>query len=105
MPASVSPWAPANVGGLVLAPARSNYDDRDADDEARSRLAAQRDRGSFSAVQVFAAGPGDDHHHRRPMVILLGPSYLQTTAASGVSHRTPWWTATTDPRVGGGGVQ
>ena len=48
-----------NVIRIAEDRARSNYDDRDADDETRSRLAAQRDRGSFSAVQVFAAGPGD----------------------------------------------
>ena len=48
-----------NVTRIAEDRARSNFDDRDADDEARSRIAAQRDRGYFAAVQVFAAGPGD----------------------------------------------
>ncbi len=48
-----------NVTRIAEDRARSNFDARDADDEARSRIAAQRDRGSFAAVQVFAAGPGD----------------------------------------------
>ena len=37
----------------------SNYEDRDADDLVRPLVAAQRDRGDFHAVQVFAEGPGD----------------------------------------------
>ena len=48
-----------NVTRIAEGRASSNFDDRDADDEARARIAAQRDRGSFAAVQVFAAGPGD----------------------------------------------
>ena len=37
----------------------ANYDDRDADSLVRPLVAAQRERGDFFAVQVFAAGPGD----------------------------------------------
>ena len=48
-----------NVTRIAADRARSNYDDRDADDEVRRRIAAQRDRGAFAAVQVFAEGPGD----------------------------------------------
>ena len=48
-----------NVTRIAEDRARSNFDDRDADDEARARIAAQRGRGAFAAVQVFAAGPGD----------------------------------------------
>ena len=48
-----------NVTRIAEDRARSNFDDRDADDEARSRITAQSDRGSFATVQVFAAGPGD----------------------------------------------
>ena len=48
-----------NVTRIAADRASSNYDDRDADDEARRRIGAQRDRGAFAAVQVFAEGPGD----------------------------------------------
>ncbi len=48
-----------NVTRIAADRAGSNYDDRDADDEARRRIANQRDRGAFAAVQVFAEGPGD----------------------------------------------
>ena len=48
-----------NVTRIADDRARSNFDDRDADDEARARITAQRDRGAFTAVQVFAEGPGD----------------------------------------------
>ena len=48
-----------NVTRIAADRASSNYDDRDADDEVRRRIGAQRGRGDFSAVQVFAAGPGD----------------------------------------------
>ncbi len=37
----------------------SNLSDHDADDEVRARIGAQRNRGAFGAVQVFAEGPGD----------------------------------------------
>ena len=37
----------------------SNYDERDADDLVRPLISAQRERGDFFAVQVFAEGPGD----------------------------------------------
>ena len=48
-----------NVTRIADDRARSNFDDRDADDETRARINAQRDRGAFTAVQVFAEGPGD----------------------------------------------
>ena len=48
-----------NVTRIAADRAGSNYDDRDADDEARRRIANQRNRGAFAAVQVFAEGPGD----------------------------------------------
>ena len=48
-----------NVTRVAADRAASNYTDRDADDEVRVRIAGQRDRGNFSAVQVFAEGPGD----------------------------------------------
>ena len=48
-----------NVTRIAADRASSNYDDRDADDEVRRRIGAQRDRGAFAAVQVFAEGPGD----------------------------------------------
>ena len=48
-----------NVTRIAADRTRSNYTDRDADDEVRRRIAAQRDRGAFAAVQVFAAGSGD----------------------------------------------
>ena len=48
-----------NVTRIADERARSNFDDRDADDETRTRITAQRDRGAFTAVQVFAEGPGD----------------------------------------------
>ena len=48
-----------NVTRLAADRANSNYKDIDADDEVRQRIDAQRDRGSFAAVQVFAEGPGD----------------------------------------------
>ncbi len=48
-----------NVTRIAEDRARSNYTDRDADDEVRTRIACQRDRGAFAAVQVFAEGPGD----------------------------------------------
>ncbi len=47
-----------NVTRLAADRANSNVTDRDADDEVRTRLAKQG-RDPFSAVQVFAAGPGD----------------------------------------------
>ncbi len=48
-----------NVTRIAADRAGSNYDDRDAVDEARRRIANQRNRGAFAAVQVFAEGPGD----------------------------------------------
>ena len=48
-----------NVTRIAADRAASNYSDRDADDEVRDRIAAQRDRGNFVAVHPFAAGPGD----------------------------------------------
>ena len=48
-----------NVTRIAADRAGSNYDHRDADDEVRHRIARQRDRGAFAAVQVFAEGPGD----------------------------------------------
>jgi hypothetical protein len=39
--------------------AASNYTDRDADDEVKARVATQTNRGNFSAIQIFAEGPGD----------------------------------------------
>ena len=48
-----------NVTRIAADRAASNYTDRDADDEVKRRLGGQSDRGSFSAVQVFAEGPGD----------------------------------------------
>lgn len=48
-----------NVTRVAADRAASNYTDRDADDEVRRRISAQSDRGNFSAMQVFAEGPGD----------------------------------------------
>ncbi|MDE0115147.1 MAG: DUF499 domain-containing protein [bacterium] len=48
-----------NVTRMAADRAASNYNDDHADDEVKDRLANQRDRGDFNAVQVFAAGPGD----------------------------------------------
>ena len=48
-----------NVTRIAEDRARSNFDERDANDETRARITAQRDRGAFTAVQVFAEGPGD----------------------------------------------
>ncbi len=48
------------VTRLAADRAASNYDDRDADEEVRKRILAQAaDRAKFSAVQIFAEGPGD----------------------------------------------
>ncbi len=48
-----------NVTRLAADRAASNFDDRDADGLVKARITTQRDRGSFSAMQVFAEGPGD----------------------------------------------
>lgn len=48
-----------NVTRMAADRAASNYTDNHADDEVKVRLANQRDRGDFTAVQVFAEGPGD----------------------------------------------
>jgi len=48
-----------NVARMAKDRAESNFGDYDADDEVGRRLRWQQDRGSFSAVQVFAEGPGD----------------------------------------------
>jgi len=48
-----------NVTRVAADRAASNYTDRDADDEVKARIATQRDRGNFSAIQIFAEGPGD----------------------------------------------
>ena len=48
-----------NVTRMAADRAASNYTDNHADDEVKVRLANQRDRGDFAAVQVFAEGPGD----------------------------------------------
>ena len=48
-----------NVTRIAADRAASNYSDRDADDEVKARIGAQAGRGSFTAVQVFAEGPGD----------------------------------------------
>ncbi len=48
-----------NITRTAADRAASNFSDRDADDEVRKRMSGQADRGSFSAIQVFAEGPGD----------------------------------------------
>ena len=48
-----------NVTRVAADRAASNYSDRDADDEVKRRIGAQGDRGDFTAIQVFAEGPGD----------------------------------------------
>ena len=48
-----------NVTRVAADRAASNFTDRDADDEVKRRIADQPDRGSFTAIQVFAEGPGD----------------------------------------------
>ena len=48
-----------NVTRMAADRAASNYTDDHADDEVKARLAGQRDRGDFAAIQVFAEGPGD----------------------------------------------
>ncbi len=48
-----------NVTRVAADRAASNYEDRDADDEVKKRIAKQQDRGDFAAIQVFAEGPGD----------------------------------------------
>ena len=48
-----------NVTRMAADRAASNFTDRDADDEAKRRISAQSDRGNFTAIQVFAEGPGD----------------------------------------------
>jgi hypothetical protein len=48
-----------NVTRVAADRAASNYTDRDADDEVKTRIATQTKRGSFSAIQIFAEGPGD----------------------------------------------
>ena len=48
-----------NVTRVAADRAASNFIDRDADDEVKRRISEQSDRGSFTAIQVFAEGPGD----------------------------------------------
>jgi predicted AAA+ superfamily ATPase len=48
-----------NVTRVAADRAASNFTDRDADDEVKRRISEQPDRGSFTAIQVFAEGPGD----------------------------------------------
>ncbi|WP_419841249.1 DUF499 domain-containing protein [Candidatus Poriferisodalis sp.] len=48
-----------NVTRTAKDRADSKYGDREADDEIRARITAQRGRGSFVAVHPFVAGPGD----------------------------------------------
>ncbi|MDE0268154.1 MAG: DUF499 domain-containing protein [Acidimicrobiaceae bacterium] len=48
-----------NVTRMAADRATSHYSDFDADQEVRGRIAKQRNRGEFAAVQVFAEGPGD----------------------------------------------
>ena len=48
-----------NVTRVAADRAASNYTDRDADDEVKARIATQTKRGNFSAIQIFAEGPGD----------------------------------------------
>jgi len=48
-----------NVTRVAADRAASNYTERDADDEVKKRISAQTDRGDFTAIQVFAEGPGD----------------------------------------------
>ncbi len=48
-----------NVTRMAADRAASNYTDLHADDEVASRLKNQRERGDFTAIQVFAEGPGD----------------------------------------------
>ena len=48
-----------NVTRVAADRAASNYTDRDADDEVKARIATQTNRGNFSAIQIFAEGPGD----------------------------------------------
>ncbi len=63
-----------NVTRLAEDRANSNFTDRDADDEVRARIAGQRDRGGFAAVQVFAEGPGDvPDNDDGVRLVVLGP--------------------------------
>lgn len=48
-----------NVTRVAADRAASNFADVDADYEVHNRLTSQSDRGSFTAIQVFAEGPGD----------------------------------------------
>ena len=48
-----------NVTRIAGDRAASNFSDLDADDEVRTRIAGQRNRGDFVAMHPFAAGPGD----------------------------------------------
>ncbi len=48
-----------NLTRVAADRAASNYTDRDADDEVKARVATQTNRGNFSAIQIFAEGPGD----------------------------------------------
>ncbi|MCY4258519.1 MAG: DUF499 domain-containing protein [bacterium] len=61
-----------NVSRMAADRAASNYTDHHADDEVKGRLASQKDRGNFAAVQVFAEGPGDvpDDEHGVRLVML-----------------------------------
>ena len=48
-----------NVTRVAADRAASNLSDRDADDDVKKRITDQSDRGNFTAIQVFAEGPGD----------------------------------------------
>ena len=67
----------------------SNYDDRDADDLVRPLVAAQRERGDFCAVQVFAQGPGDvPDNDDGVRLVVLAPTVTHSagdTASSAVA--------------------
>ena len=58
----------------------SNYDNRDADDLVRPLVAAQRERGDFVAVQVFAEGPGDvPDNDDGVRLVVLAPTVTHST--------------------------
>jgi predicted AAA+ superfamily ATPase len=62
-----------NVTRVAADRAASNFTDSDADDAIRARIAGQRDRGNFAAVQVFAEGPGDVPDDDGVRLVVLTP--------------------------------
>lgn len=65
--------------------AASDFSERDADDEVKKRITNQAERGNFTAIQIFAEGPGDVPDDEGVRLVVLAPDATH----SGNDHNSP----------------